>query len=71
MKKLYLSYIDKKFLGVCGGLGYYFGIDSTLVRLAFVFLTLVFFGVPIFFYLAAWILMPGEPKYKTIDYDGK
>ncbi len=41
MKKLYLSETDKKISGVCGGIAEYFGIDSTLVRLAWV--VLVFF----------------------------
>ena len=37
-KKLYLSQTDKKILGVCGGLGEYFGMDSTIIRLLWVFL---------------------------------
>jgi phage shock protein PspC (stress-responsive transcriptional regulator) len=41
-KKLYLSETDKKISGVCGGIGEYFDIDSTLVRLAWVVLSLVF-----------------------------
>lgn len=38
MKKLYRSNTDKKICGVCGGLGEYFNVDSTLIRLAAVFL---------------------------------
>ena len=67
MKKLYISDIDKKFLGVCSGIGQYFGIDSTLIRLAFVLITLIFCGIPIVFYFIAWILMPREPGHSTID----
>jgi len=37
-KKLYLSSTDKKIAGVCGGIGEYFNVDSTLIRLAWVFL---------------------------------
>ena len=35
-KKFYLSDTDKKIGGVCGGLAEYFGIDSLIMRLAFV-----------------------------------
>lgn len=34
MKKLYKSKTDKKICGVCGGLGEYFNVDSTIIRLA-------------------------------------
>lgn len=33
-KKLYRSTKDKVLAGVCGGLGEYFDVDPTLVRLA-------------------------------------
>ena len=50
---------DRILGGVCGGLGRYFGVDSTLVRLAFVILT-VAGGGGILAYLVAWLLMPEE-----------
>jgi len=37
VKKLYRSHQDRMVAGVCGGLGEYFNVDSTLVRLLFVF----------------------------------
>jgi len=58
-KKLYLSDNDKKIAGVCGGIANYFGIDSTLVRLVWVILT-VCAGLSILFYLAAWLIMLGR-----------
>ena len=33
IKKLYLSDKDRKIAGVCGGIGEYFGIDSTVIRI--------------------------------------
>lgn len=36
VKKLQLSKTDKKVLGVCGGIGEYFNIDSNTVRIGFV-----------------------------------
>ncbi len=35
-KKLYRSRTDSMIAGVCGGLGKYFEIDATLIRLVFV-----------------------------------
>lgn len=66
MKKLYLSETDKKIAGVCGGIAEYFGIDSTLVRLAWVlasiFLTAFIGGV--IAYLIAWAIIP--PRQRTL-----
>ncbi|MCK4295273.1 MAG: PspC domain-containing protein [Candidatus Marinimicrobia bacterium] len=32
LKRFYRSRNDRKFLGICGGLGEYFGVDSNLIR---------------------------------------
>lgn len=40
-----------KLMGVCAGIGDYFGWDTTLVRAAFVVATLFGFGSPILIYL--------------------
>lgn len=57
-KKLYLSETDKKIFGVCGGLGEYFDIDSTIVRLIWVIIALS--GVGILAYLIAGLIMPNR-----------
>jgi len=60
-EKLYRSSSDKKIAGVCGGLGDYFDIDPTIVRL----LWLVFFfalGTGLLAYIVAWIIVPVKPK---------
>ncbi len=59
-KKLYLSETDKKISGVCGGIGEYFGVDSTLVRLLWVAisLTLGFGAGGLFFYILASLIIP-------------
>ncbi len=59
MKKLYRSKTDKRLAGVCGGLGEYFGIDSTLVRLGFALFTLAG-GSGLFIYLIATLIIPEE-----------
>ena len=59
MKKLYRSRKDKMIAGICGGLGDYFDVDSTLVRV--LFLVLVFSGVWPIVYLLLWLVIPREP----------
>jgi phage shock protein C len=59
-KKLYRSRTDRKIAGICGGLGEYFGIDPTLVRLLFV-LGLVFVGGTLLAYIILAIVVPEEP----------
>jgi phage shock protein C len=61
-KKLYRSRSDRMFGGVCGGLGEFFGIDPTLVRLFFVFASLLgWMGALFLIYLAMLIVVPEEP----------
>ena len=59
MKKLYRSATDKYVFGILGGLGDYFQVDSTLLRLAFVFFVLVtgFFPGGLA-YLVAYFIVP-------------
>lgn len=59
-KKLYKSNTDKKICGVCGGLAKYFGIDSTIVRLALVLFCLLG-GSGLLAYLICAIVMPSDP----------
>ncbi len=50
---------DRMIAGVCSGIARRFGIDATIVRIAFV-ASLLLPGPQILIYLAAWILMPEE-----------
>ena len=56
-KKFCLSANDKKIAGVCGGIAEYFGIDTLLVRIAFVVLALCG-SVSFLIYLLLWLLAP-------------
>ena len=58
-KKLFKSNTDKKIAGVCGGIGEYFNIDSTIVRLFWVIL-LFAFGTGILAYIVCAIIMPNK-----------
>lgn len=44
MKKLTLSNQNTKIAGVCGGIGEYFNIDATIVRIFWILGTLISFG---------------------------
>ncbi|MFH0877923.1 MAG: PspC domain-containing protein [Candidatus Omnitrophota bacterium] len=57
MKRLYRSTEDKKLAGVCTGLGEYFNIDPTLVRIVFL-ITTIFWGFGVLVYLICWLAMP-------------
>jgi len=62
MRKLYRSKENKKLAGVCGGLGEYFKIDPTIIRLLWVVFILCGFGI--LGYIIAWIIMPLRPEKK-------
>jgi len=59
IKKLYRSHSQKVLTGVCGGLSEYFAIDVTLVRLAFVILTIIG-GSGLLIYIIMSIVVPVE-----------
>ncbi len=66
MKRLYLSNTEKKIAGVCGGLGEYFDVDPTIVRLLFIILCFATGIFPfILGYILCWIIAPRAPLQQT------
>ncbi|SMO32352.1 PspC domain-containing protein [Solitalea koreensis] len=60
-KKLYKNKEDRVIGGVCAGLGEYFDVDKTIVRI--IFLILFFgFGSGLLLYLILWIIMPDKTE---------
>ena len=59
MKKLKRSSSNKKIFGVCGGLGEYFDVDPTIIRL-FAVLSVLCLGGGVIAYLVAALVMPNE-----------
>jgi len=62
-RRLSRSGTDKQIAGVCGGLADYFGVDSTIIRLAAVVIA-IYPGAIIgglVAYLIAWFIMPASP----------
>ncbi len=62
---LFRPYTDRMLGGVAAGLARYFGVDVTIVRIAFVVLTIVGgAGIPL--YLAGLLLIPEEGSDQSI-----
>lgn len=57
-KKLLRSKNNRVLAGVCGGIGKYFDIDPTIIRLLWVFFIFFSFGAAIIVYIIAWIIIP-------------
>ena len=59
--RLYRSRLDRKLLGICGGLGVYLAVDPTILRLLFVVSAIASFGGTLLLYLITAIIIPAEP----------
>ncbi|MFQ5584212.1 MAG: PspC domain-containing protein [Calditrichia bacterium] len=66
-KSLLRSRTDKMLAGVCGGIAKYFNIDSSLVRLGWVFATLLTGGIGIIAYIVLIIVVPEEPYMESFE----
>lgn len=63
-KKLYKSNTDKVFAGVIGGLGEYFDVDATILRLGYIVFAVITALVPaIIGYIIAVIIVPSKPHH--------
>ena len=57
MKKLCKSNKNRKICGVCGGIAEYLNADPTLIRLAFILISMAA-GTGLLAYIAAALIMP-------------
>jgi phage shock protein PspC (stress-responsive transcriptional regulator) len=60
-RRLLRSTTDRKVAGVCGGLAEYFNVDTTVIRVLFLVITL-FGGAGLVVYVVMWILVPDASK---------
>ena len=65
-RKLYKSQKDRMICGVCGGVGEYFGVDPTLVRLGAALLGMIA-GSGLFVYFIMALIIPTNPESGLID----
>jgi phage shock protein PspC (stress-responsive transcriptional regulator) len=66
MKRLFRSRKHQTIGGVCGGLGDFFGMDTTIWRLIFLLGTLFGFGSFFLIYIVMWCVVPKEKKIKDL-----
>lgn len=64
MRRLERSPRDHKVFGVCGGLGEYFGVDSTIIRVIFL-IALFCVGGGLLAYILMAIIMPMGDTYNS------
>ncbi len=65
MNKLVKVSHNKQIFGVCEGLGRYFNVDSTFVRIGFALSTLLGFGIALPVYLILALVMPNDYDIDT------
>lgn len=62
MNRLYRSKKNRIIAGVCGGIGEYFKVDPTLIRLLWLLISILSAGAGgLVAYIIAWIIIPEEP----------
>ena len=67
-KRLYKSNTNKVISGVIGGVGEYFDLDPTLLRLAYLLIAVATAIVPaIIAYIVASIIVPSKPHTETTE----
>lgn len=59
-RKLYRSRKNRVFLGVLGGMGEYFDVDPTLLRVVYIVFLLASLGTAILLYLLLALVIPEE-----------
>jgi phage shock protein PspC (stress-responsive transcriptional regulator) len=64
-KRLVLSRDDRKLGGVCAGFAAYLDWDVTIVRLLFLCGVVYSFGLALFAYFIAWIVIPADPAVQA------
>ena len=59
MKKMFSRSSNGMLGGVCEGIANYFGIDPTVIRVAWVVVSW-FYGIGILLYIALWLIAPSD-----------
>ncbi len=65
--RFYRSRFDRKIFGVCGGLGEYFRIDATIIRILFIISAFASFGLTVLLYAIMAIVVPEEPLSSPVS----
>ena len=62
VKRLYRSSENRVFAGICGGLGEYFDVDPTVVRVVYVLLSLLTAFMGVLLYIILLFVIPNRPR---------
>lgn len=62
VKILFRSRDDYMFAGVLGGLAYFWGMSSTILRIIFLFLSIITGGLAVIVYFILMKIIPLEPE---------
>ena len=62
VKRLYRSSDNRVFAGICGGLGEYFDVEPTVVRVVYVLLSLLTAFMGILLYIILLFVIPNRPR---------
>ncbi len=57
--------------GVCSGLSDYYNLRKNGLRLAFIFLSIIFFFLPAVVYIVLWLILPQHPSSNAMARDLK
>ena len=57
-KRLFLDSENRVLGGVCSGMSIYFNVDPVIIRILFVLLVFLGFGISIIIYLILWVVVP-------------
>ena len=68
-KHMARSSTNRMLAGVCGGIGEYFGVDSTWIRLGLIFITPFTYLLTIPAYIIFVYLMPEKRNIQQTDFD--
>ncbi len=71
MKRLYRSKKDRILGGVCAGLGEHLDVDPNIIRLIWVAVTILSFGLGVIVYILAWILIPESGTVANLPSSGE
>lgn len=70
-KQLYKSSTNKQLAGVCGGIGEYFGIDPTIVRLLFAVVAIIGVSSGFWLYVLLAIILPYDYQVDALNQSKK
>lgn len=72
-KKLTKSQTNRMLTGTIGGIAEYLGIDPTIARVIFVFVSIVLVGAPVFLYILLVLIIPradsSTRQYQQYNYE--